>query len=112
MPRNEQADYWSSQWRAAYYNMPKRKYVANADPRYSCADGRYACLARLLGYKMVAKGGSQTGHTAAYLGWMRGSKPRSPIALTRLAAYAGPYGKVFARVHLMKLGIAHWYTFE
>jgi hypothetical protein len=91
----------SSVWWAAFCNLPKRKS--------DCLDGRYASLARLLGYKLYSTGGHFCGHNTIYNNACRGSTPKDPKMREKLFKLAGPHGKLIAWIALEKLGIADRY---
>jgi hypothetical protein len=89
-------------WLAAFHNLPARKGKPPA--------GRFACLARLLGYKLYSTGGNHfCGHNTIYHNMWRGSTPKDPKMREKLFKLAGPHGKLIAWLALEKLGISHRY---
>jgi hypothetical protein len=91
----------SSVWWTAFRNLPLRKSEH--------LDGRYASLARLLGYKLYSTGGHFCGHNTIYHNACRGSVPKDPEMREKLFKLAGPHGKLIAWLALEKLGISHRY---
>ena len=119
-------EYWYNIWHQAIANMPVRKcyqrrmddpgnvgYLGSNDYKNIVpADGQMAALARCLGMNLYSKGGHFVAHNHIYTAMYRGYGPRDPKRRQLLIRLAGPYGRLFARVKLKKLGLAHRYHFE
>jgi hypothetical protein len=115
-------DCWYMTWRQALHNMPVRLAyhrrmtdLTNKDDMNKIvpATGQMAALARCLEMRLYSKGGSGfVAHNHIYTAMTRGYGPKDPKRRRALQRLAGPYGKLFARIKLMRLGIADRYHFE
>lgn len=82
------ADYWRAIWYAAKANMPK-KHAQNTG---------WAMLGLLLF-------GSRGLHGKVYSHTYDGRPPKEESQQDMLKAFAGPYGKIFARAVMQKRGL-------
>lgn len=99
----ERKEYWRDKWQKALLNMPRVKFN---DDRYRGIGGgkrgAQSALAWCLGY---------TSHQAIWSAWCKSSKPKDDRQ-RQLLILAGPYGKTFARLKMIELGIAKRYLWD
>ncbi len=97
--RLDKVAYWKDIWCSALKNMPGTRKEKNG-----YISGRPRALLTCLNYK-VKPTTTCSLHVKAYAS--NGSKPRDPWKQQALKKLAGPYGTVFARIQLVKLGLLH-----
>ncbi len=97
----DEKDYWRSLWQSALTNMPAINKTSS---------GKNVALAECLGYHYRTKNGNWASINMLH-NLRRGTKPSTAWRQQALKKLAGPYGTLFARIQLTKLGLAQQFKY-